>query len=599
MYYLYCGFKPGNPISPDNWENDWGERLPNWVEFGRLFYAYTGDESPLNIAKNFVDYSLDHATTPSNFAWPNFPIGTGEGGVTEIQGNNVAWERWDVLIDLASDMGMSFYKMYLIYGDERYRTAAINTANVLADNIQPGDAENSPWPYVVNASTGVVKSRYCANWAGALTLFDLLIDHGEGNISAYQTARQMLKDWILQYPMQNGNWVDGHSDVHIDGNTNWSNTAKSNMNLYLLDNPDFDSNFMTDVPKLLKWTEDNFVYDGGSYPPVYYGAYVVSEQFAYREKMGYQTSRLAAEYALWYAVTGDEIYKDRAYRGFNYSTYMMKADGESSDGPTDGVGYWWSDVYGEGPRMFFYGFRAVPEWAPPSENHILYSRSALKNVSYATRRVQYTATAEAGIEYLRLAFFPTNIMVSGVVLDSRSDLNAEGYTVRDLGDGDFAVNISRVRSGDVVVSKGAATTYTITASAGTGGTINPSGVVNVNRGASQTFNIAPGSGYVVTDVIVDGASIGAAENYTFSNVSSNHSIAASFIRSTSGDGDGGGGSDGPSGVVGGGGSSGGGCFINTLSTARHRIGPQQSIWPIPWQAKLSPALQLLLPGPTS
>ena len=100
-------------------------------------------------------------------------------------------------------------------------------------------------------------------------------------------------------------------------------------------------------------------------PPVYYGAYVVSEQFAYKQKMGYQTSRQAAEYAAWYAVTGDEALKDRAYRGFNYSTYMMKDNGEASDGPTDNVGYWWSDVYGEGPRMFFYGFMAVPEWAPP------------------------------------------------------------------------------------------------------------------------------------------------------------------------------------------------------------------------------------------
>ncbi len=49
----------------------------------------------------------------------------------------------------------------------------------------------------------------------------------------------------------------------------------------------------------------------------YYGASVVAEQFAYMMRMGYQTSRLAAEYAGWYAVTGDPAYKDKAYRGFN------------------------------------------------------------------------------------------------------------------------------------------------------------------------------------------------------------------------------------------------------------------------------------------
>jgi hypothetical protein len=290
-----------------------------------------------------------------------------------------------------------------------------------------------------------------------LTLFDLLIDHGEPNAAAYTTARTTLKNWILAYPMVNGKWVDGHSDNYIDGNTNLSNTSKSNMNLYLLDNPTFDPNFTTDVPALLQWTETNMVAvssgDGlyGS-TGVYYGAHVPAEQTAYMWRMGYQTSRQAAEYARWYLTSGNATHKDIAYRGFNYSTYMMKSTGESSDGPSDGVGYWWSDCYGEGPRMFFHGFAGVPEWAPPAENHILYSKTVLKNVSYASGSVQYTPTDGAGIEYLRLAFLPTAVTVNGVMLSLRTDLNAEGYTVRDLGNGDYAVNIRRMRAGNVVIS---------------------------------------------------------------------------------------------------------------------------------------------------
>ncbi len=60
MYYLSCGFKPGNPITVDTWENDWGERVPNFVEFARLYYAYSGDTRPLTIAKGLVDYALAH-----------------------------------------------------------------------------------------------------------------------------------------------------------------------------------------------------------------------------------------------------------------------------------------------------------------------------------------------------------------------------------------------------------------------------------------------------------------------------------------------------------------------------------------------------------
>lgn len=454
MYYLYCGFRPGSPITPDNWENDWGERIPNFVEFGRLYYAYSGDMGPLNISKNLADYALAHGMTPANYSWPNLAYGTANGGAAAINGDNVAWNQNDVLLDLASDMGMSFYKLYLVYGTAAYRTAAINTADTLAAKIQAGSATNSPWPYVVNASTGATRSRYTSNWAGALTLFDLLVEHQEPNAAAYATARQTLRNWILQYPMQNGNWVDGHSDVNIDGNTNWSNTCKSNMSLYLLDNPAFDPNFSTDVPKLLKWTEDNFVNvstsDGLS--GQYYGAYVPAEQFAYMNRMGYQTARQAGEYAAWYAASGDAASKDRAYRGFNYATYMMKDSGESSDGPTDQVGYWWGDVYGEGPRMFFYGFMAAPEWAPPRENHILYSKTVLKNVDYAAGSVAYGATDEAGTEYLRLSFSPASVTADGSALGLRSDLNGEGYTVSDLGGGDYAVKIRRARSGNVVVS---------------------------------------------------------------------------------------------------------------------------------------------------
>ena len=131
-----------------------------------------------------------------------------------------------------------------------------------------------------------------------------------------------------------------------------------------------------------------------------------------------------------------------------------------------------------------------------------------------------------------LAFLPTDVTVNGVALTLRSDLNAEGYTVRELGGGDYAVSIGRARSGDVTVSAGAVTTYMITASAGTGGTINPSGTVTVSQGATQTFSFAAGTGYVVAAVIVDGVSIGAAGSYTFADVTANHTIAVSFSQNT-------------------------------------------------------------------
>ena len=71
-------------------------------------------------------------------------------------------------------------------------------------------------------------------------------------------------------------------------------------------------------------------------------------------------------------------------------------------------------------------------------------------------------------------------------------------------------------------------TYTITASAGTGGSISPLGSVTVNHGADQTFTIAPDSGYYIVDVTVDGSSEGVVTQYTFQNVTTDHTISATF-----------------------------------------------------------------------
>ena len=69
---------------------------------------------------------------------------------------------------------------------------------------------------------------------------------------------------------------------------------------------------------------------------------------------------------------------------------------------------------------------------------------------------------------------------------------------------------------------------TITASAGAGGSISPSGAVIVNYGTDQAFNIIPNAGYHISDAQVDGSSAGAVSSYTFTNVVVDHAISATF-----------------------------------------------------------------------
>ncbi len=71
-------------------------------------------------------------------------------------------------------------------------------------------------------------------------------------------------------------------------------------------------------------------------------------------------------------------------------------------------------------------------------------------------------------------------------------------------------------------------TFTITASAGNHGTITPSGTATVNFGATAACTITPAAGYVVENVTVDGMTMGAVNAYTFTNVTANHTINATF-----------------------------------------------------------------------
>jgi hypothetical protein len=87
--------------------------------------------------------------------------------------------------------------------------------------------------------------------------------------------------------------------------------------------------------------------------------------------------------------------------------------------------------------------------------------------------------------------------------------------------GSPSVSTSTILNDDV-------STFTITASAGVGGTISPSGAVSVASGASQTFTVAPNACNHLTDVLVDSVSVGPVTTYTFTGVTANHTISAGF-----------------------------------------------------------------------
>jgi hypothetical protein len=106
--------------------------------------------------------------------------------------------------------------------------------------------------------------------------------------------------------------------------------------------------------------------------------------------------------------------------------------------------------------------------------------------------------------------------VADVLVDSISVGAVSSYT------------FSNVVAAHTIDASFALDTYTITATAGANGSISPVGVIGVNCGTNQDFTITGDPGHPIVDVLVDGSSVGAVTNYTFSNVTTNHTIDASF-----------------------------------------------------------------------
>jgi len=112
------------------------------------------------------------------------------------------------------------------------------------------------------------------------------------------------------------------------------------------------------------------------------------------------------------------------------------------------------------------------------------------------------------------------VVAGGSELSSSIGCDWEGYTVKGLRDATI-VKYYTVPNNN----------YIITASAGENGTIYPNGDISVEYGESQTFTFTPATCYEIDQVLVDGTNnpaAVAAGNYTFTNVTANHTISVTF-----------------------------------------------------------------------
>jgi hypothetical protein len=337
-------------------------------------------------------------------------------------------------------------QLFEMTGNRVYLENAIACADALAKNIRAGDAEHSPWPFRVNAETGVINEEYSANVIGPIKLFSELMRINQGDVGSYKRARSIAWDWMMKYPMQNHAWSGYFEDVYrFRKPENFNQYSPMETARYLMDHPEVDPDWRKHVPELLAWVEKKFIFvDVKNEPGVQWGANAVSEQIADMNKMGSHTSRYASINARWHELTGDEDAKAKAFRSFNWATYMCSETGWVKVGPID-QSLWFSDGYGDYIRHFLAGMASVPEWAPPGESHLLRSSSVVPEVKYGAKEVSYTAFDADGSEVLKVNFTPKNVLADGKAMNAGDAPDQPGWKF-DSAAGVLRIRRSRAKS---------------------------------------------------------------------------------------------------------------------------------------------------------
>jgi hypothetical protein len=433
--YFYCCFAI-DPVTHDmipdrNWANSTAYLRAMLEGFVEHLYPYTGDRRTVASLEDFVDYEMENGTTPDGYVWASVPYPSANPGAKKYAGWSNHGEDY-VEPHVIGEDGYAYLRLYEMTGKTKYLRSAIHFADVLVKNYKPGDELHSPWPVRCFAKDGRVEGKgmgpYSANVLGPISLFDELIRLKQGRVSDYARVRQAAWRWLESYPLKNNLWVGYFEDVPPTmGDMN--NVIPLELARYLLLHPEKDAEWQQHSRQLIEWVKTTPKW------PKYrvHGATVTTEQgdgvnFCCNKPnqcCDSHTARLAAVEALYFERTGDESYKEEAFRSFNWVTYFQGLPGKAHAPFSEQ--WWFTDEFTDGPRRLMDSFWAVPEWAPANESHLLGSTSVVKNISYARGAVTYSTFNRDSIDVLRLDFDITKVSAGGRLLLKRSDLSQEGF----------------------------------------------------------------------------------------------------------------------------------------------------------------------------
>jgi len=379
-----------------------GDQINMALDSWNLLYGYLGDPAVQDNMVLIANYWLDHGMSSPTSLWPNLPFPYNTDVESGQYDGDMRAGKGFLQPDKAGSFGAELLMLYKVTGNPRYLHAAIGIADTLADKVAPGDADNSPWPFRVNAFTGKIAEKqqdgklyiasYTTNWSPALRLFSGLAELKQGRVGSYRRAVGLVTAWLKKYPLATNAWgpffedVGNYSDTEINADT---------MAAYILEFPAWDANGQAQAQAILQWSEGSL----GNHNFQQLQVVPQNEQTAYVVPGNSHTSRHASVELLYCENTGDNARKQQAIRRLNWATYSVDTDGKNRYPRSD---IWLTDGYGDYVRHYLRAMASMPELAPRGQNHLLRTSSVLQSIQYSPRIITYTKFDARSFERIKL-----------------------------------------------------------------------------------------------------------------------------------------------------------------------------------------------------
>jgi hypothetical protein len=383
-----------------------GDQLNMALSSWNLLYGYLGDPAVRANMRLIADFWMAHGLAPSGLLWGDLPYPYNMDANSPTYDGDMRAGPGVLQPDKAASFGAELVMLYKATGERRYLDCAVRIADRLVRTVKTGDADNSPWPFRVNATTGeipterndhdhlVYNAAYTTNWTGALRLFDELAALHEGQPDAYLRTAALVTAWLKAYPLKTNRWGPFFEDVSTKDFSDTEINADT-LAYYILEHPEWDPQGKAQARGILDWVYGKFANPEAAK----WGVTVINEQTMFPVPGESHTSRHASVELLYAEKTGDWSAKGEALRRLAWATYWVDFNGMTQY-PRDDI--WLTDGYGDFVRHYLRAMASLPALAPNDQDHLLRTTSVIRSIAYGKAEIRYDKFDRDSTELFKL-----------------------------------------------------------------------------------------------------------------------------------------------------------------------------------------------------